>query len=230
MKTTAIVPAYNEEKNIPRVLRVLLKCEEIDQVLVVDDGSQDRTAEVSREMGAEVMTLEGNQGKGGAMRAGVESADADVISFFDADLVNLRPEHISLLFKPVLEEDAAMSVGVRDRYWGLPLLFIKIDPLLAIAGERAMKRFVFDSIPDKFMRGFAVETSLNYFCKVNNLKVSYPTLGGLGVIVKEKKWGWFKGLKNRFRMMGQLTRIRFQVWGAKKKFKEIFENASKNRT
>lgn len=228
-KTAAIVPAYNEEKNIQRVLKVLLRCEEIDEVLVIDDGSKDNTAQVSREAGARVITLEGNQGKGGAMRAGVESTDAEIISFFDADLVNLCPEHISLLMKPVITGEAVMSAAVRDRYWGLPLFFVKLDPLLAIAGERAMKRFVFESIPEEFMKGFAVETSLNYFCKVNNLKIAYPMLKGLGVIVKEKKWGWLKGLKNRIKMIGQLIAIRFQVLRAKKNFKEIFRNARENQ-
>jgi polyisoprenyl-phosphate glycosyltransferase len=229
MKTAAIVPAYNEEKNISPVLKVLLSHNGIDQVLVVDGGSQDRTAEVARKLGAEVMVLEGSQGKGGAMKAGVEKTDAEIISFFDADLVGLTSDHVSLLLNPVAEGGAAMSVAVRDRYWGLPLFFIRIDPLLAIAGERAMKRFIFESIPDKFIKGFAVETSLNYFCKINNLKIAYPLLKGLDVIVKEKKWGWYQGFKNRIMMMGQLLKIRFQILGAKKKFKEIFRNASKNK-
>ncbi len=230
MKTAAIVPAYNEEKNISRTLEVLLECKEIDQVLVVDDGSKDKTAEVARQWGAEVIVLEESKGKGGAMRAGVESTDAEAISFFDADLINFRPEHVSLLFRPVLGGDAVMSVAIRDRYWALPRFFVKIDPLLAIAGERIMKRFVFESIPRKFMRGFAVETSLNYFCKINKLKIAYPVLEGLDVIVKEKKWGWFEGMKDRLKMMSQLVKIRFQVWGAKKEFKDIFKNASKNKT
>ena len=61
-----------------------------------------------------------------------------------------------------------------------------LDPLLAIAGERAMDRFVFESIPSFFIQGFMVETALNYFCIINKTPVKYAKLKDLDIIVKEK--------------------------------------------
>ena len=210
IKVAAIVPALNEEANVGNVLETLLESKEIDEVILVDDGSTDRTAEIGERLGAKVIKLpkKGGNGKGNAMEQGVKSTDAGIIVFFDADLVGLTQEHVSSLVKPLLEERAAMVVGVRGRYKGLPGIIIKIDPLSAIGGERAMKRSVFEAIPKRFIQGFAVETALNYYCRKKNLKVLYPKLKDLTIITKEKKWGFLKGFKNRLKMIWQLIKIR----------------------
>ena len=210
-KATAIICALNEEKNIGRVLKVLLSSSDIGEVIVVDDGSEDRTSEIALKMRAKVSRLPKNKGKGNAMKVGVERAEFDTIVFIDADLIGLTVEHVSLLLKPVLENKAMMSIGIRGRKKGLPKLFIKIDPLLAIGGERAMKRFVFKNIPEKFIQGFAVETALNYYCKVKKFPISYVELKGLSIIIKEKKWGFFKGFSNRIKMICQIIKIRFSI-------------------
>jgi len=219
-RVAAIVPALNEEANVGNVLKVLLKSKNLDEVILVDDGSDDKTVEIGERLGAKVIRLpkKGGSGKGNAMKKGIENTDADIIVFFDADLVGFTAEHVSLLVRPVLENKAAMCVGVRGRYWGLPKLFIKINPLLAIGGERAMRRFVFESIPERFIQGFAVETSLNYCCLKKKLKVIYPELKGLSVVIKEKKWGFLKGFKNRMKMFWQLFKIRVLIYTNKKEF------------
>jgi hypothetical protein len=119
---------------------------------------------------------------------------------------------------PILSGEAEMSVGIRGRWGGLPKLIAKIDPLLAIGGERAMDRNIFESIPEKFIQGFAVETALNYFCLKNKIKVAYADLKGLSVVVKEKKWGFWKGFKNRVRMIGQMINVRFAILANRKDF------------
>lgn len=220
MKVAAIVPALNEEAKIGSVLEILLNSKDLDEVILVDDGSTDRTAEIGKNLGAKVLSLpkKGGSGKGNAMKKGVKSTDAEVIVFIDADLIGLTSEHISLLVRPILENKVAMCVGVRGRYKGLPKLIIKIDPLLAIGGERAMKRSIFESIPEKFIQGFAVETALNYYCRKNKLPILYPELKDLTVVIKEKKWGFVKGFKNRLKMMWQLIRIRFLILVNRKEF------------
>lgn len=220
MKVAAIVPALNEEANIGNVLKVLLKSKDLDEVILVDDGSEDRTADIGEKMGVRVLRLpkKGGSGKGNAMKKGVESTDADIIVFFDADLIGLTTEHVSLVVRPVLENRAVMCVGARQRYGGLPRFFIKIDPLLAIGGERAMRRFVFESIPERFIQGFAVETSLNHYCRKKKLKVLYPELKDLTVVIKEKKWGLLKGFKNRMKMFWQLFKIRVLILTNRKEF------------
>jgi polyisoprenyl-phosphate glycosyltransferase len=217
-KASAIVCAFNEEKNIQRVLKVLLNSTEIGEVIVVDDGSEDETSEVALKLGAKVSRLPQNKGKGNAMKIGVERAVFETIVFIDADLIGLTVEHISLLLKPVLENKAMMSIGLRGRKKGLPKIFVKLDPLLAIGGERAMKRSVFQNIPEKFIQGFAVETALNYYCKLKKFPVSYIDLKGLDIIIKEKKWGFLKGFSNRIKMICQIIKIRFSILINRKDF------------
>ncbi len=219
-RVAAIVSALNEEKTIGNILKTLLQSREIDEVILVDDGSTDRTAEIGKKVGAMVISSNkiGRSGKGEAMERGVKSTEAEVIVFFDADLIGLKEEHISQLVKPILDKEAFMVVGIRDRYSGLPGLIIKIDPLLAIGGERAMNRSLFESVPKNFRQGFAVETALNFYCLKHRLKVIYPKLKGLTVVVKEKKWGFYKGFKNRLKMIWQMIKIRFLISKNKNKF------------
>lgn len=224
MKVAAIVPALNEEANVGQVLRALLKSKELDEVVVVDGGSRDKTVEISRKMGAKVIKQEEGGGKGVGMKEGVEATEAEIIVFFDADLVGLTPEHVSLLVEPIFKNEAMMSVAVREGGgWRgrVSEFFIKIDSLSAIAGERAMKRSVFEKIPSKFIGGFMIETALNYYCKINRLTVKYVKLKGLNIIIKEKKWGLIRGLLNRLKMIWQLLKIRLLIIWARKEFKNV---------
>lgn len=222
MKVAAIVPAFNEEENIKDVLRVLLDSKELDEVILVDDGSEDRTTEIAEEMGAKVISLAERGGKGNAMKKGVENTDAEIIVFFDADLIGLSPKHISLLVEPILKNEAVMCIGIREsgQRGRMSEFFIKIDPLFAIAGERAMRRFVFEDLPVYFIQGFMVETALNYYCLANKLPVKYTKLKGLGIIIKEKKWGLVKGFLNRLKMLWQLLKIRILIFRKRKEFKQ----------
>ena len=66
----AIVPAYNEADTIGDILQVLLRCPDIDELIVVNDGSSDDTADIAASLGVRVVNLYPNRGKGGAMKAG----------------------------------------------------------------------------------------------------------------------------------------------------------------
>jgi len=86
MKVCAIIAAYNEEPNIAAAIRgvkAVLKPD--DDVLVVDDGSVDKTSEEARKAGARVVRQEPNQGKGAAIRRGLKEATGDIILFIDGD-------------------------------------------------------------------------------------------------------------------------------------------------
>lgn len=220
MKVAAIVPAYNEEKNVGNVLRVLLGCTDLlDEVILMDDGSHDRTAEIGRELGARVITQNPNRGKGEAMIKAVESTDADIVVFFDADLINLQKQHVADLIWPVTNGHASMCVGLRGRAGGLPKLMASIAPIMCvIGGERAMKREVFLGVPRKFIKGFSVEIALNYYCRQKHLKVLLVELKALTIIRKEQKMGFVKGFKDRIKMSWQLIKIRIKVSLSKKEF------------
>jgi glycosyltransferase involved in cell wall biosynthesis len=223
VKIAAIVPALNEEKNIANVLKTLFQSiDRFDEVIVVDGGSQDKTAEISQNMGAKVINFP-EKGKGNAMLQGVKNTAAEILFFCDADLIGFLPQHVASLIQPVLRNEAVMSVGIRERRgWGkLSHFLIKLDPLLAIAGERVIPRYIFEAIPADFIKGFMVETALNYYCRINNLPVSYVKLKGLSITIKEAKWGMWRGFTARLKMFWELIKIRALIFRRKNEFKNM---------
>jgi glycosyltransferase involved in cell wall biosynthesis len=207
-KVAAIVPAFNEEANVSSVLKILLASKYLDDIILVDDGSTDRTADIGKRIGVKVLRLLLNKGKGNAMKQGLKATKAKIIVFFDADLIGLNDCHIFSLVDPVLKNEVDMCVGVRGRLLELPSLIVKIDPLMAIGGERCIKRNLLEEIPEKLIQDFTVESSLNYYCIKNGLRIKYVSLPNLSVISKEKKWGFKKGFKSRIKMMWQIIKVR----------------------
>jgi len=111
---TAIIPAYNEELAIGSVVIGTLKY--VDQVMVIDDGSTDQTAEIAERAGAEVIKLPENMGKGSAIKTGFLAVkDADIIVTIDADGQH-SPQEIPKLIKPITDGNADMVNG--SRYLG----------------------------------------------------------------------------------------------------------------
>lgn len=114
MRTLVIVPAYNEEQALPETLAELRSHQPDLDVVVVSDGSVDRTADVARAAGATVLELPFNLGIGGALRTGFLYAvrgDYDAAVQFDADGQH-DPAHIKAL-TDALEGGADMVIGSR---------------------------------------------------------------------------------------------------------------------
>lgn len=112
MTTTAvIIPALNEEASLPLVLADLPGAL-VDEVFVVDNGSEDRTAEVAREHGA-VVVEEPRRGYGSACLAGIAAARShDILVFLDADYSDY-PQDLAGLHAPVAGGTADLVVGTR---------------------------------------------------------------------------------------------------------------------
>jgi len=108
----AVIPAFNEERSIGSV--VALASPHVDEVIVVDDGSTDRTAQIAASMGARVMTQQ-NEGYGSAIQHGFSVAlaiGADYVVLLDADMQH-DPAEIPSVLAPVVEDDADMAIGNR---------------------------------------------------------------------------------------------------------------------
>lgn len=111
---SVVIPALNEEEPIGDVVRAVL-AQPIDEVIVVDNGSTDRTAERAAEAGARVVT-EPQRGYGRACRAGVSGvrADCGVIVFLDGDGSD-GPEFIPALLTPIADGRFDFVIGSRLR-------------------------------------------------------------------------------------------------------------------
>lgn len=103
LSISVVIPAYNEAPFIATVIGVARSVPEVDEVLVVDDGSTDATAEAAAEAGARVVSHEQNRGKGAAMHTGCRSAQSDVLIYLDGDFQNITPEKIRRIIEPFKE-------------------------------------------------------------------------------------------------------------------------------
>ncbi|MBI4458304.1 glycosyltransferase family 2 protein [Candidatus Uhrbacteria bacterium] len=218
MRAAAIIPAYNEAKTVGDVVRTVAASKMFAEIVVVSDGSTDDTSRIAKEAGATLVhEMPWKHGKGAAMGHGVMHADAEAVCFFDADLRGLTVEHVRLLLEPVLAGERYMNVGLRDRgpFW---TALMKALPL--VGGERALRREIFDAIPEIYLHGFKVESALNYFCRVNGLPYGTVVLPGLGIVRKIAKVGWLRGLRQYLGMWLQVATAMLQVRLAAREFRE----------
>ncbi len=114
MKLSVIMPVYNEEKTIIRVLDKLLARPEIEEVIVVNDGSTDRSEVLINRIIHHKLKYyaKTNGGKGSAIRYGLEKVTGDYVLIQDADL-EYDPDDIPALIDPIIKKQVAVVYGSR---------------------------------------------------------------------------------------------------------------------
>ncbi|MBI5368370.1 MAG: glycosyltransferase [Planctomycetes bacterium] len=120
MKLSVIVPAYNEARTIRTLIARVLDVQLDKEVLVVDDGSTDGTREILRQIThpqLRVLFHERNQGKGAAVRTGIQAAAGEIVLIQDADL-EYDPREYPQLIRPI--EDGTADVVYGSRFLGSP--------------------------------------------------------------------------------------------------------------
>jgi glycosyltransferase involved in cell wall biosynthesis len=163
-RCAAIIPVRNEETTVGDVAAAAAASPLVDEVLVVDGQSTDRTRERAAAQGARVIEQQAG-GKGEAMALGVRSTDAELVVFLDGDLTGFATHHVDRLVRTVEAGGAVMSCGLFDRGPMLNLLFLHVLPILT--GQRCMRRELFESLqPDEF-QGYRIEAVLN--CRAADL-------------------------------------------------------------
>ncbi len=178
-KITAIICAYNEEKTISDVVSIV--CDYFfDEVIIVNDGSTDKTDDILNKLQEayvfEYIKFDKNKGKGFAMATGVENASSEIIVFVDADLSNLKEDHLFELVMPLVQNESYMILGQATE----TLIDYSINPFKSFTGERAVFKKDILPIVDKMKSSmFGVETLINLYYKSNGKKVKYVMLDGL---------------------------------------------------
>ncbi|MCK4663148.1 MAG: glycosyltransferase family 2 protein [Bacteroidales bacterium] len=197
-KVSIIICAYNEEKTIENVVR---KCREYNpesEIIVVDDGSEDKTEEILKNLNKEIsfknICLPENKGKSNAMVVGVENAQNEVILFFDADVTGIKEKHFTQLLNSFLDEDPEV-----DMVLGIPsetLINYRVNPFKSLTGERALLKKNIEPILENIRDiRFGVETYINLYFQAHGKKVKYTLLDGLTHPTKYEKTSVTKATK-----------------------------------
>jgi glycosyltransferase involved in cell wall biosynthesis len=209
-RVVAVVPAYNEERDIAGVLRELCSYKGFDEVCVVDDGSTDATSQIAATFPVRLIRHAENQGKGAAMQSGVAASGADIIFFCDADMRGFSHSLLSDVLAPVLAGETDMVIAMRNSRMHYAGYFFSIIPLLG--GQRALTRSLWEKVPSEYRDRFMVETALNFYSKYWGNGFQYKVVSGLTQTIKEKKYGFWKGLVARLSMSEEvlIAQVRLQ--------------------
>ncbi|HSS79545.1 MAG TPA: glycosyltransferase [Thermoanaerobaculia bacterium] len=197
-----VIPARNEESTVAGVVRAARATPGVGQVVVVDDGSSDGTAAAAESAGAVVVSTGSAGGsKARALSRGFEATAAEVLVFFDSDILNVEPAHFTALAAPVLAGEVWLSCGIvpygrlRDPF------FLRLPP---ITGLRALRREVFAGVPEAKRNGFQIEIMINEVIARRGLPSSIRVLSGLRHRSKLEKVGWLRGLPAHLAMAREL--------------------------
>jgi glycosyltransferase involved in cell wall biosynthesis len=121
MSVSIVIPVYNEVENIGEILRRVQSTELVEEIVVVDDGSQDGTRDALQRLDGQnlvrVILHERNQGKGAAVMTGLRAARGDILLIQDADL-EYDPRDYPVLLRPI--EEGVADVVYGSRFLGAP--------------------------------------------------------------------------------------------------------------
>jgi HAD superfamily phosphoserine phosphatase-like hydrolase len=128
-RISVVIPALNEAETIENLVRLTRSNPRVLEVLVVDDGSVDGTAEIARRAGARVM-MSSLLGKGASMEDGVRTACGEIVLFLDGDLVEIDADFVDKMAEPILAGEADLVKAKFSRDAGR-VTILTARPLLA---------------------------------------------------------------------------------------------------
>ncbi|MFN2321561.1 MAG: glycosyltransferase [Trueperaceae bacterium] len=198
-----VIPAYEEQSTVASVVRVAIAAN-IGPVVVVDDGSRDGTVDAARAAGAEVLRLETNVGKGGALAAAANARSEGVVVLLDADLTGLTVDHVRALAAPVREREVDMTRGVFDGGRWMTTVAQHVAPLLN--GQRAIRRELLQAVPGLAESRYGVELAITEHARRDRWNTRDVSLRGVSQVMKEEKRGWWRGQKVRWTMYAEIVR------------------------
>lgn len=182
-RVSVLIPAHNEEERIYDTVKSAFSLSGVTQVVVVDDASTDRTAELAAAAGAEVKALARNAGKGAAMNEGAPLVTGEVVLLLDGDL-GASAAGAAALLEPVLKGEADMTVAVfpgtgKKAGFGLVKglarrgikLYTGLEVTAPLSGQRAMTRQAFLTVLP-FAHGYGVEVALTVKASRGGLKIA----------------------------------------------------------
>jgi glycosyltransferase involved in cell wall biosynthesis len=171
-RVSVLVPAFNEAERISATITAIASIPNVDEIIVIDDGSTDGTASAAERAGADAVLVRPHGGKGAALNGGYKVASGDVLLLLDADLGSTAVQAARLL-EPVRTGSADMTIAtfpvIPGKGGGVGLVVgtarAGISELTGrtmqapLSGQRAVSRRLLDEIGG-FAEGWGVEVAL----------------------------------------------------------------------
>lgn len=186
-KVSVIIPAYNEENTVAKVVEVVKKAKCVDEIIVVNDGSSDNTEKEASKAGTIVITHEVNKGKGKALYTGYKNAECDIIAFIDADIHNLTSKKVESMIKPILDGETeitktkfARESGRVTELTAKPLLnffFPEISFEQPLSGQFAARKEILKKI--RFEEDYGVDVGIVIDADVLGISILEVDIGAI---------------------------------------------------
>lgn len=215
-EVAVIVPAHNEAERIDSVLNVLSKVDRINEIIVVDDGSCDGTANkvrdaVGRDKRIRLLQHPHNLGKGQAILTGRNATKAPILLLLDADLSGLEPVQVLALIEPIIDQKLDMTLGLFKGGRLLTDFSHWLTPWLT--GQRCIRTSILDELDANTASGYGFETALTLAAAHRSWRTGIVWLQGVWHPPSELHRGLLHGLWRRARMYFQIVRAWYLAKG-----------------
>lgn len=189
---SAIIPAYNEQKNIKQVLELVVTVPGFSEIIVVDDGSSDLTSELARSVqGIKLIRLEKNVGKTQAVQKAISQMKFEHFMLIDADLFGLQKRHLEEVISTYRQNIDMVILDYGNQELYLRKIF-KSFP--ALSGVRILAKKVFEHIQFKENDRFELENRINDYFLDQGLSIIVVTGDTVKSPHKYEKYSFHKGL------------------------------------
>jgi glycosyltransferase involved in cell wall biosynthesis len=206
---SCVITAYNEEKDIHKVLEVIQDFPLFNEIIVVNDGSKDKTLEIINSFkkscpNLQVIDQQPNKGKTKGIVAGVARSKSELVCLLDADLTGLKFEYIYKMIYYVINHEFSMTI--LDRAGDRQAIIGPTQSWIARfnGGERAFWKKDFDQIVFPEDSRYALEQLINLYYVKHQLKVRTIYCSDLYGAYKYDKRGLLTGLKEYHKMFSEI--------------------------
>jgi glycosyltransferase involved in cell wall biosynthesis len=209
-RVSCIICAFNEAPRIGAVLAVATVHPLLDEVIVVDDGSTDGTADVVKRFpSVRLIRCPVNRGKSAAMAVGISAAQNALLMLLDADLKGLASEHITALAAPVLNGTADVSLSLRQN----SLLLFRAIGLDFVSGERVVRKELLSEALKEIHRlpRFGIEVFMNDLIIERRLSIAVTHWPKVSQARKTEKLGYWAGVRAEWRMIADLLKVSYPL-------------------